>query len=342
MANMTIENSNSTCLNQLSLLVADHLPAKLAYWDKNLICRFVNKACNEWFGKTREQMIGKMHLRELLGRRIFEQNFPHVKEVLFGRQQMFERDTPVPGDKTVRHSLVTYIPHFEHSEVVGFFVEVSDITYVKNLEREIIRAKREMLRNTILTTEKERRHIVELLHESINQRLAVCNWMISNIKRNPNSVGDVQSYILEVIKELNLVCQDLTPTEIETFGIISAIEMLLEQHCASHPKKLQLECKDESLEEIALNDKLSIYRIVQSFVKLVLMSGGNNKAKIVITYHKPEIHIRLLSNIGIHLDVETKEYRTIVYRVEYFAGEMIQTKLSNRNCLDIKFSILND
>ena len=69
------------------------------------------------------------------------------------------------------------------------------------------------------------------------------------------------------------------------------------------------------------------------------MSGENKKAKILITHNKPEIHIQLLSDIGIHLNVETKEYRTIVSRVEYFAGEITQTKLSNRNSLDIKVLI---
>ena len=236
-----------------------------------------------------------------------------------------------------------HIPHYKNSEVVGFFVQVSDLTYIKNLEKEIISAKREMLRSTILTKEKERRYIAELLHESINQRLVACNLIIANIiKGGPRSIDEVQSYILQIIKELDLVCRDLTPTEIETFGIIPAIDIILEDYCAQHPKKFHLECKGESLEDISLNDKLSIYRIIQSFVKLVAMSGEDKKAKIVITHHKPEIHIQLLTDVGIHLNVETKEYRTIVSRVEYFAGEITQTKCSHRNCLDIKFLILDE
>ena len=235
---MQIENSNSSGLNELSLLVLDQVPVKLAYWDKDLICRFVNNACKEWFGKSREEMIDKMHLRELLGP-LFEKTSPYIKEVLLGRQQLFERDIPVPGDKIVRHSLVTYIPHFKNADVVGFFVQVSDVTCIKTLEKEIYSAKRVLLRNTILTDEKERRHLVEILHESINQRLVACNLIIANIiKDNPTSINEVQSYIREIIRELNSICEDLTPTEIETFGIIPTIENILEHHCGQTPKKI--------------------------------------------------------------------------------------------------------
>ena len=334
---MEIENSNSSSLNELSLFVSDEVPVKIAYWDKDIICRFVNKACREWFDKSREEMIDKMHLSELLGP-LFEETLPYIKEVLLGRQQLFERNIPVPGAKTVRHSLVTYIPHFKNSEVVGFFAQVTDVTYIKDLEKEINSAKRELLRNTILTKEKERRHVVEILHESINQRLAACNMMIAIlIKGNPILLNEVQSHILQTINELNSLCQDLTPTEIEIFGIIPAIEVILENNSTRHQKKIHLECKGESLEEIDLNDKLAIFRIVQSFVALVVMSGENKKAKIIIDYNKPEVHIQLLSDIGIYLNVETKEYRTIVSRIEYFAGKLTQTKLSKQNSLDIKF-----
>lgn len=137
--------SGMEILNEYGLLVADHVSAMLAYWDKNLICRFANKPYLEWFGKKREDMIDKMTIRELLGP-LYQQNLPYITGVLQGNPQTFEREIPIPGGGGVRHSLASYFPHIVDGEVEGFFVHVADITPTKILEGRI-RAKNKRLLN---------------------------------------------------------------------------------------------------------------------------------------------------------------------------------------------------
>lgn len=131
-----IENHIETDLDQLGLLVADHISAMLAYWDKDLICRFANKAYLQWFGKNRDEMIGKMTLQELLGP-LYEKNLPYIKSALAGEKQTFEREIPTPSG-VKKHSLADYYPHIVDGEVRGFFVHVTDITSLKNLEKELV------------------------------------------------------------------------------------------------------------------------------------------------------------------------------------------------------------
>jgi len=52
---------------EIALNVANNTQAMLAYWDKNLVCRFANDAYFEWFGKKKEDMINRITLTELLG-----------------------------------------------------------------------------------------------------------------------------------------------------------------------------------------------------------------------------------------------------------------------------------
>ncbi|MDR3681576.1 MAG: PAS domain S-box protein [Flavipsychrobacter sp.] len=119
------------------MLVADHIHAMLAYWDKNQICRFANKAYMEWFGMTREDMVDKITMKELLGP-LYELNLPYITEVLKGKEQQFERSIRTPsGD--VKDSIANYHPHILNGEVKGFFVHVADITFQKEREREIRR-----------------------------------------------------------------------------------------------------------------------------------------------------------------------------------------------------------
>jgi PAS domain S-box-containing protein len=131
-----IEKHIETDLNHLGLLVSDHVNAMLAYWDKDQICRFANKAYLEWFGKNRDEMIGKITLKELLGS-LYEGNVPYITSVLAGQRQTFEREiaTPLNGKK---HTIANYYPHIVDGQVIGFFVHGADITTIKNLEKELV------------------------------------------------------------------------------------------------------------------------------------------------------------------------------------------------------------
>jgi PAS domain S-box-containing protein len=111
--------------------VAAHTNAMLAYWDKDLVCRYANDAYLEWFGYTPQEMIGKMTLPQLLGDTLYQKNRPYIEAALAGKVQVFEREISTPVGES-RQSLATYNPDIIDGEVVGFFVHVADITQLKS------------------------------------------------------------------------------------------------------------------------------------------------------------------------------------------------------------------
>ncbi len=116
--------------------VANAIPAKVAYWDKNLICQFANNGDLGWFGKRAEDIIGKPML-ELLGPKLFEQNRPYVMGALAGAEQRFER-TIVKADGTEGHFLANYVPDISpRGHVLGFFVLSVDVTPFKEMTRRL-------------------------------------------------------------------------------------------------------------------------------------------------------------------------------------------------------------
>ncbi len=122
--------SPSSRLDQRSLEVSNHTDAMLGYWDRQLICRYANQAYQKWFGKSPEQMIDKISMKELLGP-LFEQNLPYINAALLGQQQIFEREILLPSGE-IRVSIATYYPHNINGAINGFFVHVADITMLKN------------------------------------------------------------------------------------------------------------------------------------------------------------------------------------------------------------------
>ncbi|MGZ5303115.1 MAG: ATP-binding protein [Bacteroidia bacterium] len=117
--------------------VTDHVSAMLAYWDKDLVCRFANAAYLQWFGKCQEEMVDKITMQDLLGKELFDENLPYIKMVLSGKKQTFERAIPIPGSTEKRASLANYYPDIVDGEVKGFIVHVADVSTMKSLHREL-------------------------------------------------------------------------------------------------------------------------------------------------------------------------------------------------------------
>jgi PAS domain-containing protein len=74
--------------SQLALKVIDHVSAMIAYWDKDLICRFATDSYLEWFGKTDAELIDKITLPELLGP-LYEKNLPFFNRSAEGKPTNF-------------------------------------------------------------------------------------------------------------------------------------------------------------------------------------------------------------------------------------------------------------
>lgn len=126
---MVKQLSNST--HYMSRLV-DKLPSMLAYWDRDLRCRFANQAYSRWFGVDPKALLGTS-IRDLLGPQLFLLNQPYIEGALRGEEQTFERVVPGP-DGVHRHSLANYVPDEVDGEVMGFMVQVTEITRLKEVQ----------------------------------------------------------------------------------------------------------------------------------------------------------------------------------------------------------------
>jgi len=119
--------------------IADSMPGMVGYWDRSLTCRFANHAYLEWFGKRPAEVIGRS-MENLLGPELLALNFPHVRAVLAGERQSFER-TLTKADGTLGYTLANYIPDRKGGgPVAGFFVQVTDVTPLKAAEDQLVLA----------------------------------------------------------------------------------------------------------------------------------------------------------------------------------------------------------
>ena len=129
--------------DEFSRTIADNIPGRVAYWDREMRCRFVNRVCCEWIGKPREALLGK-HVNEIFGADHGAAIEPRARAALAGAAQHFERDeTDAAGAH--KTALVHYMPDARGDEVHGFFVLVLDVTENRNDKRRLERLNAELM-----------------------------------------------------------------------------------------------------------------------------------------------------------------------------------------------------
>lgn len=116
--------------------IADAAPNMIGYWDRDVRCRFANQAYLAWFGKHPQDLIGTT-MRDLVGEQLYALNEPHIRGVLAGEPQHFQR-TLAKTAGGVGYILGNYIPDIDASGAVnGFFTLASDVTALKEAQAQL-------------------------------------------------------------------------------------------------------------------------------------------------------------------------------------------------------------
>lgn len=107
--------------------LTDNLPGLVAYWDKDLRCRFANAAYEDWFDRSSDDM-RNLTLPSLLGPDLYAKNENCIVSALAGQRQSFPQSIIKPCGQ-VGHVLTHYIPDIDTAgRIRGFYVLASDVT----------------------------------------------------------------------------------------------------------------------------------------------------------------------------------------------------------------------
>jgi|GEM_PF-1209740 len=111
-------------------LIADAVPAMIAYVDRELVCRFANKAFLKSCGLPIEKVLNK-HLAEIVGEKIFKKMMPCIKEILMGGKA-FSKQEKLEKNGQTKYCLINYIPNTDEAGVVsGCFLFILDNTEIQ-------------------------------------------------------------------------------------------------------------------------------------------------------------------------------------------------------------------
>lgn len=122
-------------LEQL-IAIMEHVPAFVSYVDRDLRYRCASKHYEEYFGRSRELIVGYT-MQKVHGEEAWARIEPHMMRALNGMPARFEAQIVVPG-RGARLSEGHFMPHKDiNGTVCGVVIFVHDITEQKKFGREL-------------------------------------------------------------------------------------------------------------------------------------------------------------------------------------------------------------
>ena len=144
--------------------ITDRIPVELAYYDKDLYCRFANRAHAARYSKQPDEMVGE-NLSNLVDADTLPEILPHVAEALNGQKSTFE-STGLGADGRLTYFEVHYVPDQRKGFVEGIFIELHDVTERRRTEEFVLEANRDL-------EERVRERSAELFQSEQRYRLMV-------------------------------------------------------------------------------------------------------------------------------------------------------------------------
>lgn len=217
----------------------------------------------------------------------------------------------------------------------------------KKLEEERQVKQKEITEAVIHTQEKERHDISKELHDNVNQQLTVAMMYIASAEKKQLGGSELlkqsAEFILHAIEEIRRLSKGLVTPLIKDFGLIKAIDSVLDDVMAVKDMRIEFISDTFIEEDIQYDFKLSIFRIVQEQVNNVLKHSQAEYLKIELGRNIHSIYLSITDQgIGFDLSVQKKGIGlyNITSRVELFNGSIsIHTAPTSGCAMHISFPL---
>ncbi|WP_162932197.1 sensor domain-containing diguanylate cyclase [Solimonas sp. K1W22B-7] len=144
-------------------MIADNLPAVIAYIDAQRVYRFCNRTHEAWFGKASDDVIGR-HMERVLPPEMIEAQRYYVDCAMHGARAEGSFSLRFGGQ--TRHIQVCFVPdRVEGGAVRGLYMMMSDVTVAKRAEQRL----QQLARFDPLTGLANRRELHDHLGAALNR-----------------------------------------------------------------------------------------------------------------------------------------------------------------------------
>jgi PAS domain S-box-containing protein len=212
-AELRLRHSNAELMRaeQFGRTIAENMPGRVIYWDRDLRCRYANQRFFAWLGKRPEEVIGNAY-EHVLGKEMLANRWPRIQAVLAGEPQVFEREE-LFRDGRIHYTWVHYVPERRDDAVMGFFVLVHEITELKEAQRqlEVLNASLAQARDAADRANRAKSEFLANMSHEIRTPMNTVLGMTRLLQRGPLNAeqGDSVAKINDATRHLLAIINDI-------------------------------------------------------------------------------------------------------------------------------------
>lgn len=187
--------------------------------------------------------------------------------------------------------------------------------------------QREIFKTMVQTEIKEQHRIARDLHDSIGSMLATLKGQLSMIKPDKPQNKEAWNKSLDIldktIAETRRISHNMMPQELVKFGLVSAIQTLLDDIEAYQNISSKLVCNINE-EDIDMSLKLHLYRIIQELLQNVIKHSKSDILNIRISESNDVISVVVVDKgTGFRKTPEKNGYglKNIQSRLDFLKGK---------------------
>ncbi|AOW20407.1 tetratricopeptide repeat-containing sensor histidine kinase [Urechidicola croceus] len=168
----------------------------------------------------------------------------------------------------------------------------------RKMERIQNEAQIKILNATLDAKEAERRHIAEILHDSVSSLLSSANMHLYAVKAQlkdtaPEEVNKIGVIISEASDKIRNLSHKLISSVLLKFGLNSAVEDLCDKYSNS---ELSFTCEGVDIQRYEQSFEIKIHNIIEELVNNILKHSNANKAFIKLEQIDDNLKIQISDN----------------------------------------------
>lgn len=279
-AGLAYASLRGRALGRLTATVLEHVPALIAYVDRDQRYRFSNQAYERLLGVRARDLDGRS-VRDLVGESAYGRIRPYIEQVLRGEAVNFEEHLEL-GAAAPRDVSVSCVPDLGPGGAVqGFFSIISDVTRLKEAER---RERARLLELAHLARVNSLGEMATELAHEVNQPLAAIAAYASACRRRLEAsrcpVGEIPQWLEaidaetrragEVVQRLrDLVGKvPVRPVPLDLNDVVTEVGRMIESEARSSRVEVAFELAPE-LPRVVV-DRILIEQVVLNLLRNAL------------------------------------------------------------------------